>query len=100
MKQKRDIYFEINNELSEFDNNIYQFEPRIRRVSERNVSRETINIKRQQQREQPTRHDRRVSKKSRISFRVISSHIKNQQENTQLHASNQEISSPIFLMLE
>ena len=56
----------MNDELSEFDNSICQFEPGIRQVSESNVSRETVNNKQQQQREQPTRHDRQISKKSQF----------------------------------
>ena len=44
--KKEDIYFEINDELSGFNNDFDQFEPRIRRASESNPTRETINIKR------------------------------------------------------
>ena len=45
--KKEDIYFEINNELSDFNDDFIQFEPRIWYASESNSSRETINIKRQ-----------------------------------------------------
>ena len=67
---KKDIYFEINDELSEFNNDIFQFEPRIRRVSESDASRETPSIRQQQQqqerKQEQTRHDRRDSKKPRF----------------------------------
>ena len=58
--KKKDIYFEINSELSEFNNDFLEFEPRIGRVSESNSSRKITNIKRQpqQQRDNYTRNDR------------------------------------------
>ena len=64
--KKKDIYFGINEELNEFNNDVLQFEPRIRGVSEGNASRETANIGQQQQQQrkrEQRRHDRRVSKK-------------------------------------
>ena len=70
--RKEDIYFEINGELREFNNDTFQFEPRIRRASESDTSRKTTNIRQQQQQQQQqgkrgqTRHDRRVSKKPRF----------------------------------
>ena len=47
--KKKDIYFEINDELSEFNNDIFQFEPRIRQTSEDNSNGKTTNIKQRQQ---------------------------------------------------
>ena len=47
--KKKDIYFEINDELSEFNNDIFQFEPRIRQTSEGNSNGKTTNIKQRQQ---------------------------------------------------
>ena len=65
--KKEDIYFDINDKLSDFNNDFNQFEPRIRCASESNSSRETINIKRQKQqqrqREQSTKNKGQVSKK-------------------------------------
>ena len=66
--KKEDSYFEINDELSEFNNDIFQFEPRIRRVSESDTSRKTTDIRQQEQEQQQrkrkqARHDRQVSKK-------------------------------------
>ena len=47
--KKENIHFEINNELRKFNNDIFQFEPRIRRASESDTDRKTINIQQQQQ---------------------------------------------------
>ena len=43
--KKEDIYFKINDKLNEFNNDVVQFEPRIRQVSEGDGSRETVNIR-------------------------------------------------------
>ena len=68
--KKEDIYFEMNNELSEFNNDIFQSEPGIRQVSKSDAGRKTINLGQQQQRQQrkreQTRHDGWVSKKPRF----------------------------------
>ena len=51
--KKEDIYFKINNELREFNNGIFQYEPRNRRASYSYTNRKTTNIQqRQQQRQQ------------------------------------------------
>ena len=42
--RKEDIYFEINDELSDFNNDLNQFGPRVQCTSESNPSRETINF--------------------------------------------------------
>ena len=90
----------MNDELSEFDSSICQFEPGIRQVSESNVSRKTVNNKQQQQREQPTSHDRQISKKSHFFQSNKKSQKKIYKIYIQLYATNQEVSSPIFHTLE
>ena len=81
--KKEDICFEMNHELREFSNGIFQSEPRIRRASESDTDRKTINDQQQQQQrqqkqqqqqqqhwqqqqKQTQRFGRRVSKKPRF----------------------------------
>ena len=55
------LYFEINDELSDFNNDNVQYKRPVRRISESNIV-ETTNTDRKQ-RQHTTRNDRRVSKK-------------------------------------
>ena len=57
--KKEDIYFEINNKLSEFNKDIFQFEPRIPRFSESDTSGKTTNIRQQQQQQQQRKQEQK-----------------------------------------
>ena len=62
--KKEDIYFEINEELREFNDDIFQSKSRTRGASESNIDRKTDSDQQQKQKQKrPRRYDRRVSKK-------------------------------------
>ena len=61
--RNNNIYLEINNELSDFNNDNVQSKRSIRRLSESNISRTTDTDRNSQH---TTRSDRRVSKKPRF----------------------------------
>ena len=64
--KKENIYFELSDELSDFDNDIFQPEQTIQRTSEIDAGIKASNVRKQQRQQQgkpTTRNDGRVSKK-------------------------------------
>ena len=90
-------YFEINNELSDFENDNVQCKWPIQQVSEGDAIRETRTDTKQQH--HTTTNDRRVSKKPWFFFGIMS-HQKKQRENIWEQELNREIFYQISLMLE
>ena len=67
--KKENIYFELSDELSDFDNDIFQPEQTIRRTSESDAGIKASNARKQQWQQQgrhTTINDGRVSKKPRF----------------------------------
>ena len=93
--KNNNIYFEINDELSDFNNDIVQYERPIQRVSESdNVGKTSTDGEQRQH----TEKWRTVQLKSAISFRTIN-HQKIQKEKILQQELNREIFCRICRML-